>query len=79
MYTGKIMYLSISIILFVFSVLQERDPFKEDYDAECHIGSVKVWLQSMAYRIELSDQLEITDFKVGILGVSILSISNRTE
>ena len=45
------------------SVFQDRDPFMEDPDVDQHIGTVKVWLQSMAYNIEIKEQLEITDYK----------------
>ena len=40
------------------------DPFENPPDAQIPIGSVKIWLQSLAYNIELKEQLEITDFKV---------------
>ncbi len=48
---------------YVTVVLQDRDPFIEDPEAEHHIGTVKVWLQSLAYNIEIKEQLEITDYK----------------
>ena len=44
----------------------------EDYEADFHIGSVKVWIKSLAYMIELKEQLEITNFSgqaVGLLNV----------
>ncbi|XP_064643927.1 kinesin-like protein KIF28 isoform X2 [Lineus longissimus] len=53
----------------------EKDPFGEDPDAEVHIGSVKIWLQPLSYKIELREQLEITDFKaneVGLLNVEVI-------
>ncbi|KAI8767400.1 kinesin protein KIF28P [Biomphalaria glabrata] len=53
---------------------KEKDPFDEDYSADFHIGSVKVWMQSLAYMIESKVQLDITDFrgaKVGLLNVEV--------
>ena len=49
---------------FLITHFQERDPFNEDPNAEVLIGSVKVWLQSLAYNIEIQEQLEVTNFKV---------------
>ena len=60
--------------------LQEKDPFVDDYEAEFHIGSVKVWLKSLAYMIEMKEQLEITNFsgqEVGLLNVSVLYMLPR--
>ncbi|KAK2143188.1 hypothetical protein LSH36_870g00010 [Paralvinella palmiformis] len=64
----------------ISNIPPERDPFQEDFDAECHIGSVKVWLQSLAYMIELKEQLEITDFKgeeVGLLNVECVPCDKK--
>lgn len=44
------MYWQWKCIHHVF-VLQEKDPFDEDLNAEFHIGSVKVWLQSLAFNV----------------------------
>lgn len=52
----------------------------DDYEAEFHIGSVKVWLKSLAYMIEMKEQLEITNFsgqEVGLLNVSVLYMLPR--
>ncbi|XP_050405632.1 kinesin-like protein KIF28P isoform X1 [Patella vulgata] len=59
---------------------EERDPFSEDYEAEFHIGSVKIWLQSLAYHIEIKEQLDITDFKgqeVGLLNVELIPCDKK--
>ncbi|XP_052091437.1 kinesin-like protein KIF28 [Mytilus californianus] len=53
----------------------EKDPFLDDPNAEFHIGSVKVWLQSIAYMIDTKEQLEVTDFKgneVGLLNLEVV-------
>nr|KAG5700037.1 hypothetical protein BaRGS_028274 [Batillaria attramentaria] len=53
----------------------EKDPFVDDYESEFHIGSVKIWLKSLAYMIETKEQLEITNFSgqaVGLLNIEIL-------
>ncbi|XP_073236742.1 kinesin-like protein KIF28P [Porites lutea] len=42
---------------------QERDPFWEPDDAEVLIGSAHVYLQSLAYKIEVEESLTITDHK----------------
>lgn len=54
----------------------------DDYEAEFHIGSVKVWLKSLAYMIEMKEQLEITNFsgqEVGLLNVSVIRLCVRSE
>ncbi|CAL1536203.1 unnamed protein product [Lymnaea stagnalis] len=54
---------------------KEKDPFDEDYNADFHIGSVKVWTQSISFMIESKVQLEITDYKggdVGLLNVELI-------
>ncbi|XP_076455652.1 kinesin-like protein KIF28 isoform X2 [Babylonia areolata] len=53
----------------------EKDPFVDDYQAEFHIGSVKVWIKSLAFMIEMKEQLEVTNFSgqaVGLLNVEIV-------
>lgn len=44
-------------------VPKEKDPFWEPADADVLIGSVHVYLQSLAYKIELDENLQITDYK----------------
>ncbi|ELU02132.1 hypothetical protein CAPTEDRAFT_196619 [Capitella teleta] len=58
----------------------ERDPFYEDPKKEIHIGSVKVWLQSLAYNIEIKEQLEITNFKgqqIGLLNIELIPCDKK--
>ncbi len=43
--------------------LQELDPFWEDPNTEVHIGSVHVYLQSLAYMMELEESLQVTDYR----------------
>ncbi|XP_014667335.1 PREDICTED: kinesin-like protein KIF28P [Priapulus caudatus] len=45
------------------STSKETDPFWEGSDTEVPIGTVHVYLQSLAYVIELDETLAITDFK----------------
>lgn len=47
---------------------QDKDPFYDDPKADFHIGSVKVWLQSISYLIESNEVLDITDFKGSSVG-----------
>ncbi|WAR06090.1 KIF28-like protein [Mya arenaria] len=42
---------------------QDKDPFYDDPKADFHIGSVKMWLQSVSYMIESQETLDVTDFK----------------
>ncbi|XP_054154280.1 kinesin-like protein KIF28P [Oppia nitens] len=53
----------------------ERDPFVEDAHRECHIGTAQVYLQSLAFMIELKEQLSINDYtgsEVGIVNVEVV-------
>uniref|UniRef100_A0A914E3H6 Uncharacterized protein n=1 Tax=Acrobeloides nanus TaxID=290746 RepID=A0A914E3H6_9BILA len=53
----------------------DRDPFYEPPDSSIAIGSVNVFLQSLAYMIELDEQFPILDFhgtEIGQLSVSLL-------
>ena len=42
----------------------DRDPFWEPADTKVLIGSVHVFLQSVAYLIDMDENLAITNFKV---------------
>lgn len=44
-------------------ILQEKDPFWEPATTDILIGSVHVFLQSLAYQIDLQENLAITDYK----------------
>ncbi|KAH3701132.1 hypothetical protein DPMN_076116 [Dreissena polymorpha] len=50
------------------NVPQDKDPFYDDPKADFHIGSVKMWLQSISYMLESSETLDITDFKGSSVG-----------
>ena len=43
---------------------EERDPFQEDINQEITIGTVQVFLQPIAYMVEMKEQLNVTDMKV---------------
>lgn len=54
---------------------QEKDPFWEPADSEIVIGHSQVYLQSLAYGIEVDEMLPITDYKgleVGHIKVEII-------
>ncbi|XP_045207845.2 kinesin-like protein KIF28P isoform X2 [Mercenaria mercenaria] len=53
---------------------QDKDPFWEDPKADFHIGSVKMWLQSISYMIESSETLDITDFKGSPVGKMTIGV-----
>ncbi|KAK2174001.1 hypothetical protein NP493_836g01049 [Ridgeia piscesae] len=60
--------------------LPEDDPFEEDDDTEVLVGSVKVWLGSLAYSIDIREQLDITDYrgnKVGQLNIELVPCSAK--
>ncbi|KAK3595061.1 hypothetical protein CHS0354_043156 [Potamilus streckersoni] len=53
----------------------ETDPFYEDYKVDFHVGSVKVWLKSLAFLIDSNEQLDITDYRgqeIGKLNIEML-------
>ncbi|RWS30831.1 kinesin-like protein KIF28P [Leptotrombidium deliense] len=59
---------------------EERDPFLEDASAETRIGSVQVYLQPLAFMVELKEQLELLDYKgkdVGIINIEIVPCSHN--
>ncbi|CAN8014787.1 unnamed protein product, partial [Ixodes persulcatus] len=61
-----------------WEVEEERDPFLEDPYSEVRIGTVQVYLQPLAYMVELKEQLEIINFKgedAGILNVEMIPCS----
>ncbi|XP_047136420.1 kinesin-like protein KIF28P isoform X2 [Hydra vulgaris] len=57
-----------------WNVAKEKDPFWEAPDADVLIGSVHLYLQSLAYKIELEETLAITDFKGNELGQLFVQI-----
>ena len=52
-----------------WDVPEDNDPFKEDVNTEVNIGSVQVFLQPIAYMVEMKEQLEITDLKGNKIGL----------
>ncbi|GFS57159.1 kinesin-like protein KIF28P [Trichonephila inaurata madagascariensis] len=52
-----------------WDVDEDRDPFIEDLDIEVQIGNVQVFLQPLAYMVELKEQLEIVDYKGAEVGI----------
>jgi len=55
-------------------VPKEEDAFWEDPDSEVLIGSVHVYIASLAYAVELEEKLQITDFRgqdSGMLEIAI--------
>ena len=48
---------------FKFLLFQEKDPFWEDSDSEILIGSVHLYMTSLAYMVDLEESLAITDFR----------------
>lgn len=61
-------------------IFKDRDPFLEDPNAETLIGSVQVYLQPLAYMVEMKEQLELLDYKgkdVGIINIEIVPCSQN--
>lgn len=59
--------------------MQDKDPFYEDPRTEVLIGIVQVFLQPLAFQVELKEQLEVIDYKgseVGIINVEIVPCSS---
>jgi len=53
---------------------EEKDPFQEDLNQEICIGTAQVFLQPIAYMVEMKEQLEVTDLKgnkIGIMNVEV--------
>ncbi|KAH9368829.1 hypothetical protein HPB48_004328 [Haemaphysalis longicornis] len=62
-----------------WEVDEDRDPFLEDPNSEVRIGTVQVYLQPLAYMVDLKEQLEIINFKgqeAGILNVEMIPCSD---
>ena len=65
-----------------WDVPEDNDPFKEDVNTEVNIGSVQVFLQPIAYMVEMKEQLEITDLKgnkIGLMNVSCTCLQSITR
>uniref|UniRef100_T1K6K6 Kinesin motor domain-containing protein n=1 Tax=Tetranychus urticae TaxID=32264 RepID=T1K6K6_TETUR len=53
----------------------DKDPFLEDQKTEVLIGIVQVYLQPLAFLVELKEQLEVLDYKgteIGIINIEIV-------
>jgi kinesin family protein 1 len=71
-------YLKQRIRFWVFP--QERDPFRDDPEAEFPIGSVKIWLKSLGYMLDTKEQLDVTDLKgreVGLLNFELVPCDRK--
>lgn len=54
---------------------QDQDPFMEDLQSECLVGTAQLYLQPLAYRVELKEQLSLTDFsgqEIGIINLEVI-------
>jgi len=54
---------------------EDKDPFQEDVDTEVNIGTVQVFLQPIAYMVEMKEQLEVTDLKGNKIGIMNLEVA----
>ena len=50
---------------------QADDPFFEDPTTPVMIGTVNLYMQSLCYKIELQEQLVVTDYKGQEMGQSV--------
>ncbi|KAI1292656.1 Kinesin-like protein KIF28P [Halotydeus destructor] len=60
----------------------ERDPFLEEPDAESLIGSCHLYLQPLAFMVEIKEQLELMDFRgveVGVLNVEMVPCNGQGQ
>ena len=62
-----------------WDVPEDNDPFKEDVNTEVNIGSVQVFLQPIAYMVEMKEQLEITDLKGNKIGLMNVRMKIRLD
>eukprot|EP00095_Tigriopus_kingsejongensis_P011917 maker-scaffold507_size152468-snap-gene-0.36 protein:Tk11917 transcript:maker-scaffold507_size152468-snap-gene-0.36-mRNA-1 annotation:"kinesin-like protein kif28p-like" len=63
-----------------WDVPEENDPFQQNANEEVLIGAVPVFLQTVAYMIELKEQLEIMDLKgnkIGMMNVEIAPCNGK--
>ncbi|UYV67471.1 hypothetical protein LAZ67_5000734 [Cordylochernes scorpioides] len=61
-----------------WEVTPERDPFLEDPEISVKIGIAQVYLQPLAYRVEIKEQLEVVDIRgsqVGLINVEVVPCS----
>ncbi|XP_067130664.1 kinesin-like protein KIF28 isoform X2 [Centruroides vittatus] len=78
LYVMKEMYQNYEMGEEEWDLPPERDPFLEDPETDVRIGNVQVYLQPLAYLVELKEQLEIIDYKgseVGMMNVEIVPCS----
>ena len=52
-----------TVCTLLFDGCQADDPFFEDPTTPVLIGAVNLYMQSLCYKIELMEQLAITDYK----------------
>lgn len=65
-----------------YSTIQEKDPFAEDLNQAVKIGDVRVFLQPIAYMVEMKEQLEIIDLKgnkIGVMNVGICKLMKNSK
>ncbi|XP_037069265.1 kinesin-like protein KIF28P isoform X2 [Pollicipes pollicipes] len=54
---------------------ESQDPFRESPDTEVLLGTCQVFLQPIAFQVELKDQLEIANYKgseVGVMNIEVI-------
>ncbi|RWS14549.1 kinesin-like protein KIF28P, partial [Dinothrombium tinctorium] len=59
---------------------EDRDPFVEDANTVSRIGCVQVFLQPLAFMVELKEQLEIIDYKgkeVGLINLEFVPCASN--
>jgi len=59
---------------------EEKDPFQEDLNQEICIGTAQVFLQPIAYMVEMKEQLEVTDLKgnkIGVMNVEVAPCDDK--
>ena len=71
------MYLLVNVCTITYSYVtcfvgpQADDPFFEDPTTPVMIGTVNLYMQSLCYKIELQEQLVVTDYKGQEMGQSV--------
>src|SRR5699024_1666205 len=59
---------------------QDQDPFMEDLQGEFLVGTAQLYLQPLAYKVEVKEQLSITDYtgqEIGIINLEVVPCNEQ--
>ena len=58
-------------------LFQDEDPFHQSIDTDVHMGTVMVVMQPVAHKVDLREQLTITNYKGSEVGLMNVIITTR--